>query len=98
MQYDCDPLIWHEWYGHFRSAVDMWPLSDDVKLTYLKTLVTGTANAVIADVAYCGAMYRDALRSLQPKIGQPQTVVTAHLDQLSNFPPLKLHNSDNIIS
>ena len=67
----------------------MPPLSDDVKLTYLKTLVTGKAKAVIADVAYCGAMYRDALRSLERKFGQPQTVVTA---------PLKKHNSDNIIS
>ena len=42
-RYDGDPLMWHEWYGQFRSAVDMSPLSDDVKLTYLKTLVTGKA-------------------------------------------------------
>ena len=90
--------MWHEWYGQFRSAVDITPLSDDVKLTYLKTLVTGMAKTVIADVAYCGTMYRDALRSLERKFGQPQTVVTAHLDKLSNFPPLKIHNSDNISS
>ena len=76
----------------------MSPLSNDVKLTYLKTLVTGKAKAVIADVAYCGAMYRDALRILERKFGQPQTVVTAHLDKRSSFPPLKIHNSDNKIS
>ena len=97
-QYGGDPLMWHEWYGRFRSAVDMSPLSDDVKVKYLKTLVTGKAKAVIVDVAYCGAMYGDALRSLERTFGQSQTVVTAHLDNFSNFLPLKIHNSDNIIS
>ena len=55
-QYYGDPLMWHEWYGQFRSAVDKSLLSNDVKLTYLKTLVTGKAKAVFADVVYCGAM------------------------------------------
>ena len=84
-------------YDQFRSAVDMSPLND-VKLTYLKTSVTGKAKTVTADVAYCGAMYRDAQRSLERKFGQHQTVVTAHLDKLSNFPPLKRRNSDNYYS
>ena len=43
-------------------------------------------------------MYKDALRTLERKLGQPQAVVSAHLDKLSNFPPLKMHNSDNIIN
>ena len=43
-------------------------------------------------------MYKDALRTLERKFGQPQAVVSAHLDKLSNFPPLKMHNSDNIIT
>ena len=52
----------------------------------------------IAGFAYCGLMYRDALRSLERKFGQPKAVVGAHLDKLSNIPPLKIHNSDNIIN
>ena len=72
--------------------------SDDVKLTYLKTLVTGKAKFAIAEFAYCGLMYKDALRTLERKFGQPQAVVSAHLDKISNFPPLKMHNSDNIIN
>ena len=43
-------------------------------------------------------MYKDAPRTLERKFGQPQAVVSAHLDKLSNFPPLKMHNSDNIIN
>ena len=43
-------------------------------------------------------MYKDALKTLERKFGQPQAVVSAHLDKLSSFPPLKMHNSDNIIN
>ena len=42
-QYNGDPLQWHEWFGQFKSAIDSIPLTDDVKLTYLKILVTGKA-------------------------------------------------------
>ena len=91
-----DPLP--EWYGQFKSAIDSQSLTDDVKLTYLKTLVTGKAKKAIAEFAYCGAMYKDALRTLERKCGQPQGVVSAHLDKLNSFPPLKMHNSDNIFN
>ena len=42
-------------------------------------------------------MYKDALKTLERKVGQPQAVVSAHLGKLSSLPPLKMHNSDNII-
>ena len=63
-----------------------------------RLLVTGKAKAVIAEFAYCGSMYKDALNSLEPKFGQPQAVVGAYLDKLSNFPSLKMHNSEGVIS
>ena len=96
--YNGDPIQWHEWFGQFKSAIDSSPLTDDVKLTYLKTLVTGKAKTAIAELAYCGAMYRDALKTLERKFGQPQAVVTAYLEKLANFPPVKMHNSESIIS
>ena len=97
-QYNGDPLQWHEWFGQFKSAIDAQSLTDDVKLTYLKNLVAGKAKTPIAEFAYCGVMYKDALKTLERKFGQPQAVVSAHLDKLSSFPPLKMHNSDNIIN
>ena len=96
-QYNGDPVQSHEWFGQFKSAIDSASLSDDVKLTYLKTLVTGKAKVAIAEFAYCGAMYKDALKTLERKFGQPQAVVTAYLDKLANIPPVKMHNSDSII-
>ena len=97
-QYNGDPLQLHEWNGQFKKAIDLQLLSDDFKLTYLKTLVTGKANIAIAEFAYCGLMYKDALRTSERKFGQPQAVVSAQLDKLSNYPHLKRHNSDNIIN
>ena len=88
-QYNGDPLQWNEWYGQFKSAIDSQTLTDDVKLTYLKTLVTGKARNTITDFVYCGLMYKDALRTLERKFGQPQAVLSAHLDKLGNFPPPK---------
>ena len=94
-QFNGDPLQWHEWFGQFKSAIDSSSLTDDVKLTYLKTLGTGKT---IAEFAYCGTMYKDALKTLERKFGQPQAVVSAYLDKLANFPPVKMHNSESIIS
>ena len=52
----------------------------------------------MAQFAYCGVMYKDALKTLEGKFGQPKTVVSAHLDKLSSFPPVKIHNCHNIIN
>ena len=41
-------------------------------------------------------MYKDALRTFKRNFGPPQAVVSAHLDKIINFPPLKMHNSDRI--
>ena len=84
--------------GMVNSTALNWHTSIDIKLTYLKTLVTAKAKIAIAEFAYCGSMYKDALRTLERKFGQPHAVVSAHLDKLSNFPPLKIHNRDNIIN
>ena len=97
-QYSGDPLQWPEWFGQFKSAIDSAQLTDDVKLTYLKTLVSGKAKSAIAEFAYCGSMYKDALKTLERKFGQPHTIVSAYLDKLNNFPAVKMHNSENIIA
>ena len=93
-----DSIQWHECFDQIKCAIDSAPLTDDVKLTYLKTLVTGKTKTAIAEFAYCGTMYGDALKTLERKFGQPQAVVTAYLEKLANFPPVKMHNSEGIVS
>ena len=96
--FDGNPLQWHEWYGQFKSAVDQAAITDEVKVTYLKTLVSGKAKITIEGFAYSGALYRDPLKSLERKFGQPQAVATAHLEKLSHYPAVKIHNSESIIN
>ena len=64
----------------------------------MKTLVFGKAKTAIPEFAYCGSMYKDALKTLERKFGQPQAIVSAYLDKLSNFPSVKMHSSENIIA
>ena len=97
-QYDGNPLQWHEWFGQFCSTVDAASISDFVKLTYFKTLVTGTTKSALAEFAYKRRMYKDALKNLERKFGQPQNVITAHLDKFFSFPQIRMLNSENIIS
>ena len=50
--FDGSPLQWLEWFGQFKSAIDAKVLSNDVKLTYLETLISGTTKKLIAEFAY----------------------------------------------
>ena len=62
--FDGNPLQWPEWFGQFKSAFDAKVLSDDVKLTYRKTLISGKTKNAIAEFAYSGIFYKDALKTL----------------------------------
>ena len=42
-------------------------MSNDVKLTYLKTLVSGKTKNAIAEFGYKGTFYKDALKTLERK-------------------------------
>ena len=95
-QFDGNPLNWNEWFGQFISSVDSAILRNDKKLTYPKTLVVGNAISAIAEYSYSGVLNKDALAKLQRNFGQLHAVVGAHLDQLSSFPPLKMHNSEKV--
>ena len=43
--FEGNPLDWFEWFGQFKSAIGFTHLSNYVKFTYLKTLVSGKAKA-----------------------------------------------------
>ncbi len=88
-KFDGDPLVWHEWYGQVLSTVHSAVISDDMRFSYLKTLVTGKAKAAIAGFGYRGVLYADALETLKRKFGQPYAVVTAHFDKLSEISPFR---------
>ena len=74
------------------SAVELASPADDVKMAYLKTLVNGQAIALITKFAESQIMYENALKTLELKFGQPQSVMKAYLDQFSSLQPLTMYN------
>ena len=60
-----ESLQWHERFGEFKTALDSALLTDDVKLTYMKTLVTSQAKAVNAEFAYCKTLNKNAMKTLE---------------------------------
>ena len=68
-QFDGNPLIWHEWFGQAKSTVHSAVLTDDTKLTYLKTLVTSKAKTAIAEFNYNGVMYKVSLAICKGSLG-----------------------------
>ena len=72
--------------------------TDEVKSTYLKTIVAGKTKIAIAEFAYCCLMYEDEPRPSKRELGQPQGVIISHLDTLSKFFCFKMHKSDKIIN
>ena len=59
--------------------------------------MTGKAKLANADVAYSGRFYRDSLKTLERKFGQPQADVGAYFDKLASYTPVKIHSFEQII-
>ena len=61
------------------------PLLSQMIQKNLEILVTGKAKTAIEELICSFAMYKDALDTLQRKIGQPQAIAGAQSDKLSIF-------------
>ena len=77
-QFDGNALNWHESFGQFSSNINSAPMSNDEKIIYLKTLVSVKAIMAINGINYSGALYNDAIDTLQRMIDQLHNFVVAH--------------------
>ena len=87
--YDRLHLQWHKWFVQFRSTVDSAPFNADVKLAHLETLVRDKAKTATANIAYCGSMYQEELRTLERNFGLTQSVIGTYFEKLSKYPAVK---------
>ena len=58
------------------------------KFNYLSTLLEGEASRAIQSLSLSSANYAVAVDILQERFGKPQTVITAHMDDLLKLPDL----------
>ena len=96
-EFDGDPLRWPRWSGQFLSTIDSADISVEEKLAYLQQLCIGKASHVVEPLVHSGASYYDVFARLRRRFGQPHVVVSAHLERLNQFPPLRMHNSEQLI-
>ncbi len=95
--FDGNPLEWPEWQGLFQSTIGRANISDDEKMNYLKTLVSGKAKTAIQGMGFTGRMYRRAWTTLELRFGQPHLIVSAQLSKLQKYPVVRLHDSAGIV-
>ena len=92
-----DPLEWPEWSSLFNAFIHNAPFDENAKMSHLKTLVKGKANAAIAGLGYSGALYHTAWDTLVHNFDRPQTVVYAQMKLVHTYPFIKSHDSAAII-
>ena len=88
----------HEQFSKIKNATDSAILTDNVKLKYLRTPVTGKANTAIVEFAYCGTLYQNPVRMQERKFDEQHAVVSAYFDKLTQFPALRTYFSENFIN
>ena len=89
-----DPLIktWQTFLYSFNAAVNSNPVLDQVqKFNYLRAQLHGDESRSIAGLPLTSANYEHTLSPLQNCFGEPQKIVSVHMQALLDIP--KPHNS-----
>ena len=89
-----DPVNWRTFYDSFISAVDRnQNLSGVEKMNYLSNLVKGEAESTIRGLTLCNDNYKICLKMLQDRYGDPQVLISAHMNKLLNLEKIRnLHD------
>ena len=84
-KFDGNPLDWMKWFRIFQATIDRSPMSLSEKLIHLQSLLTGEAKHLIDGYGCNGSLYVPALNRLEEHFGNPNRIVNAFLDKLSQF-------------
>ena len=68
--------------GQFQSAIGSAPLRVEEKRKYITMLVKIKAIVAIFEHAFCVAIDQDVLQVIERKFGQPQALMTGHLETM----------------
>ena len=81
-----DPTEWTSFFDCFEAAVHSNEhLSNVEKMTYLKNYVRGEAELAIKGLKLSNENYEIALDILVKRYGDPQILISAHMNELLNF-------------
>jgi hypothetical protein len=78
---------WNTFWDSFESAIHTNNnISKIDKFNYLNSLLEGIALRAIQGLTLTGANYDAAIEILRDRFGQPQQIITAHMDELLKIP------------
>ena len=88
-KFNGDTLLFQSFWDSFESAVDKNSSLDDIsKFNYLKGLLEEKASLVLQGLTLTSENYINAIVLLKERFGDPQVVITAHMDALLAISPV----------
>ena len=86
-----DAREWPRWIGLFKALVHDQPsLTDSERMAHLQNAVDGPASQAIDGMLFNGALYQEALVTLQERFGREEDVTQAHLRSIFSATPPSL--------
>ena len=82
----------------YKETVHHRKIPESVKMSHLKTLLTGKAKSAISGMGYSGEFYAQAWELLGRKIGRPYLIVDAQLNTLRKQETIRKHDSTAVIN
>ena len=80
-------MEWQHFFDVFKSLIHSNSgLTDTDKFTYLRSSVYGAAAAVISGLSLTEANYAAEVKCLEQRYGDPQRIISAHMDAVLNLP------------
>ena len=78
-----DPISWMTFIDQFEATIDRsTQISDVEKFNYLLTYLEGDAKHTISGMGVTNANYKKALELLKNRFGNPQKIISAHMNEL----------------
>ena len=78
-----DPLAWQGFWDQFKTSIDgNDDISDIDRFNYLKRYLGGQALETISGLSLSSTNYKEAVRILIERYGNPQVLISAHMDCL----------------
>ena len=94
--FDGNAMLWQTFWDHFDSSVNSRDeLSVIDKFSYLHGLLKNSAKECIEGLALTTANYEEAIKILKERFGNPQVIISAHMESLVKIKPIV--NIDNVI-
>lgn len=88
-----DSTQWMTFWDSFNSSVHSNPVLSDIdRFNYLNSFLESTAAESIAGLTPTSANYREAVDTLQRRFGDPQVIISRHMDALLNLNTVTSHH------